>query len=111
MKRAMAAVLVVVLFASGLLAGCGGVLTGSGNLKTEEYTFFTSVEISSAFQFDISQSSSYGVSITADDNVLEQVEVTKEGNSKGKGAGEEVGVTASQRAHYPIHGRGTVYSI
>ncbi len=74
MERAIAAVLVV---------GCGGVLIGSGNLKTEEYTFrdFTSVEISSVFEFDISQSSSYGVSITADDNVLEKVEVIKEGNT------------------------------
>ena len=62
---------------------CGGVLTGSGNLKTKEYAFrdFTNVEISSAFEFDISQSGSYGVNITADDNVLEKVEVTKEGNT------------------------------
>jgi hypothetical protein len=83
MKRAIAAVLVVVLLASGLLVGCGGVLIGSGNLKTKEYSFgdFTSVEISSAFEFDISRSCSYGVSITADDNILEEVEVTKEGNS------------------------------
>ena len=83
MKRAIVAALVLVILTAGLQAGCGGVFTGSGNLETKEYTFtdFTSVEISSAFEFDISQSSSYGVSITADDNVLEKVEVTKEGNA------------------------------
>jgi len=66
-----------------MLAGCGGVLTGSGNVETKEYTFsdFNEVEISSAFEFDISQSSSYSVRVTADDNVLEKVEVTKEGNT------------------------------
>ncbi|MFC2052420.1 head GIN domain-containing protein [Chloroflexota bacterium] len=69
--------------ASGLLVGCGGVLRGSGNLKTEEYTFrdFTGVEISSAFEFEITQSDSYGVSITADDNVIDKVEVIKEGST------------------------------
>ncbi|MFC1965227.1 hypothetical protein ACFLWG_04440 [Chloroflexota bacterium] len=36
-----------VLLTSGLLVGCGGVLTGLGNLKTEEYNFsgFDKVEI------------------------------------------------------------------
>jgi len=83
MKKLISAVLVTLLLTSGLVVGCGGVLTGSGNLKTEEYTFreFTSVEISSAFEFDISQSSSYGVSITADDNVLEHIRVSKEGKT------------------------------
>ena len=83
MKNVIATVLVVVLLTSGLLVGCGGVLTGSGKLKTEEYAFsdFNFIEISSAFEFDISKSSSYGVSITADDNVIEKVQVTKEGDT------------------------------
>ncbi|MFC1982678.1 head GIN domain-containing protein [Chloroflexota bacterium] len=83
MRKLIAAVLMVVVLTSGLLVGCRGVLTGSGNLKTKEYTFtdFTKVEISNAFQFDISQSNSYSVSITADDNVLEKVEVTKTGDT------------------------------
>jgi len=74
---------VAVLLASVPLLGCGRILTGSGNLQTKEYTFrdFTSVEISSAFEFHISQASSYKVSITADDNVLEKLEIIKEGNT------------------------------
>jgi len=83
MKKAIVGVLVVVLLASGLLMGCGGVLTGSGNVETKEYTFsdFNKVEISSAFEFEISQSGSYSVSITADDNIIDKVEVTKAGTT------------------------------
>ena len=56
MKKLIITILVTVLSTSVLLVGCGEVLTGSGNLKTEEYTYrdFTSVDISSAFEFDIS---------------------------------------------------------
>ena len=83
MIKAIGGLLLVVLLTSGMLVSCGGPLTGSGNLKTEEYAFdcFTSVAVSSAFEYDISQSDSYNVSITADDNVLEEVEVTKEGDT------------------------------
>ena len=83
MKKVIMTVFVTVLLTSGLMVGCGGYLTGSGNLKTEEYTFrdFTSVEIHSAFEFEITQSGSYGISITADDNVIEKVQVTKEGDT------------------------------
>jgi len=83
MKNVLLLVLVTALLTSGLLAGCGGVLTGSEEIKTEEYTFrdFTGIEISSAFEFEITQSDSYGVSITADDSVIDKVEVTTEGNT------------------------------
>jgi hypothetical protein len=82
-KKAIMAVLVAALLVSGLLIGCGGVLTGSGDLQTKEYALsdFTSVDIGSAFEFSITQSNSYGVSIIADDNILEQVMVTKQGNT------------------------------
>lgn len=74
--------ILIVLLASGLIVGCGFVLTGSGNLKTEEYAFsdFDRVEVSSAFEFEISRSSSYSIIVTADDNVIEKVRVTKEGD-------------------------------
>ena len=89
MKRAIAAVLMVVIITSGLLVGCGGVLTGSGNLKTEEYAFsdFNKVEVSSAFEFEISQSSSYSISVIADDNVIEKVQVSKLGDTLRIGLG------------------------
>ena len=82
MKKAIVAVLVAVLLTAGLLVGCVGVLvTGSGNLKTEEMDFseFTRVEVGSAFEVEITQSDSYSVSITADDNLFKHIEVSQEG--------------------------------
>jgi hypothetical protein len=77
------AFIVMILLIFGLMVGCGFVLTGSGDLKTEEYAFsdFNRVEVSSAFEYEIRQSNSYGISITADDNVIEKVQVTKEGDT------------------------------
>ena len=82
-KLIVVVVMVMVLLASGPTVGCGFVLTGSGDLKTEEYTFsdFNRVEVSSAFEFEISWSNSYAISVTADDNVIEKVQVTKEGDT------------------------------
>lgn len=82
MEKAIVAVLVAVLLTAGLLVGCTGVLiTGSGDLKTEEMDFseFTRVEVGSAFEVEITQSDSYNVSITADDNLFKHIEVSKEG--------------------------------
>jgi len=63
------------------LRGWLGGLIGSGNLETEEYAFtnFTKVEISSAFEFEIQQSSSYNISVTADDNIIGYVQVSQDG--------------------------------
>ena len=76
------AVLVAVILTSGLLVGCqGGVIKGSGNLETETFNFsdFTRVDIGNAFETEIAQSGSYNVNITADDNLLEYIRVSKEG--------------------------------
>jgi len=72
-----------------IVRGWPGGLIGSGNLETEEYNFtnFTKVEISSAFQFEIQQSSSYNISITADDNVIDYVRVSKDGQTLKIGLG------------------------
>jgi hypothetical protein len=66
-----------------VLRGWPGVLIGSGNLETEEYAFtnFTRVEIGSAFEFEIKQSSSYSINVTADDNVIDYVQVYKDGQT------------------------------
>jgi hypothetical protein len=74
-------VVVAVLCAVLVLRGWPGVLIGSGNLETEQYAFgnFTRVEISSAFEFEIKQSSSYSINVTADDNVIDCVQVSQDG--------------------------------
>jgi len=87
MKKAIiiAAIVAVVSVTCTLLVlrGCPGGLVGSGNLETEEYAFtnFTKVEISSAFEFEIEQSSSYSINVTADDNVMEYVRVSQDGQT------------------------------
>lgn len=69
------------LFAS--VAGCGGSLTGSSNIITREmyYSNFTKLEVSSAFEVDISRGNSYFVSITANDNLFQHLDIRQEGKT------------------------------
>ena len=79
-KKLIVAVLIAALITSVLLVGCSEVaVTGSGNLKTEtlNFTDFTKVEAESGFQVELTKSSTFSVEITADDNVLEDIEVDK----------------------------------
>jgi hypothetical protein len=83
-KKAIVAVLMAVLLTALLLVGCaGGSVTGSGTLKTEEMDFseFTRVEASHGFEVEITQSRSYSVSITADNNLFKHIEVSKDGET------------------------------
>ena len=82
MKTMILVLLVMLIITSGVIVGCDE-LVGSGNLETKEYSFsdFTNVEIGGAYEFDITQSDSYSISITADDNVMEHVRVTKSGDT------------------------------
>ena len=84
MKKVTAAILIAVILTSGLLAGCvGGVVKGSGKLVTEEFNFtgFTKVDVGSAFVVDIVQAESYRVSITADDNLFDYIQVSQQGTT------------------------------
>jgi len=83
MKKAIVAVLVAVLLTSGLLTGCVGWVPGSGNLVTQEFNFsdFTRVEVGNAFEVEIVRADSYRVSITADDNLFEYIQVSKAGET------------------------------
>ena len=93
MKKAIIIVAIVaaaaVICTLLIVRGWPGGLIGSGNLETEEYAFtnFTEVEISSAFEFEIQQSSSYSISVTADDNVMEYVQVSQVGQTLKIGLG------------------------
>jgi hypothetical protein len=59
-----------------------GTTVGSGNLATkqENFTGFTKVSLSSGFRYAITQSGSYSIKVTTDDNVLNYVQVTQMGN-------------------------------
>jgi hypothetical protein len=89
MKKTTIAIIVVAVIAAVVggvfiaLRFWPGGLVGSGNLETKEYTFtdFTRLELSSAFEFEIKQSSSYSINITADDNVIDYIQVSKDGQT------------------------------
>ena len=87
MKKAVIIIAIVaavaVICAVLVIRGWPGVLIGSGNLETEEYAFtnFSRVEISSAFEFEIKQSGSYSINVTADDNVIDYVQVAQDGET------------------------------
>lgn len=59
-----------------------GLIVGSGEIVTEERDFieFTIVEVGWGFEVEINQSESYSISITADDNMLDHIEVSRSNN-------------------------------
>jgi predicted nucleic acid-binding Zn ribbon protein len=87
----VAIIIVVVVVIAGLLStvfllGGGhlfGEVVGSGNIitKEEQFSDFTEVDVGSGFTVEISESSSYDVIITADDNVMEYIEVSGSGDT------------------------------
>jgi len=85
MRKSLISIILVAILITVSLSGClrGGVVTGSGNLVTEEMNFsdFTRVEAGYAFEVEITQSSSYSVSITADDNLFDFIQVSKTGET------------------------------
>ncbi len=69
------------------LAGCYPItvasLAGSGKpvTKSMDLTGFSAVDASSAFQVQITQGESFSVSVTADDNLWDRVDVRKDGDT------------------------------
>jgi hypothetical protein len=83
-KKLITAVLVVVLITSGLLVGCTGVrVTGSGNVisKTFEFSDFTGIKVENGLQVELTKSGTFSVEVTADDNVMEYIEISKSGDT------------------------------
>jgi hypothetical protein len=77
MKKITMAVLVVVLVIPMMSTGC------FNNPETKQYGFsdFNRVEVGYAFQVEISKASSYSISVTADGNLFEYIQVAKEGET------------------------------
>ncbi|MFC1946497.1 head GIN domain-containing protein [Chloroflexota bacterium] len=82
MKNLAFAVLAGIVLISGLIAGCQGVVFGSGDPETRTFdlTGFTRVEAHNGFQIEITQSSTFGVEVTTDDNVWKYLDVEKSGD-------------------------------
>ena len=67
-----------------ILAGCSQIpITGSGNVVTQEVpiTGFDKVDISYSFDVKLSQGESFSVVIRADDNLVEHLQVVKQGST------------------------------
>jgi len=74
----------IVILAAILLFGCAQVrITGSGNVVTQEegITGFDKVDISQSFSVDITQGESFRVVIRVDDNLVEHLNVVKQGST------------------------------
>ncbi|MFC1866108.1 head GIN domain-containing protein [Chloroflexota bacterium] len=77
-------ILAAMLITLGLLTSCTTVkVEGSGNLVNEPFEFsdFTEVKVENGFEVELTQSSTFSVVVTADDNVLEHIEVSKSGDT------------------------------
>ena len=70
-------------------------ITGSGRLITEEldYQGFTKLEISSAFEVELTQSSEYRVVVTTDDNVVDDLRVDVVGDTLRIGLRPTIGLS------------------
>jgi hypothetical protein len=74
----------VLLFIAILLASCGLVsVTGSGNVVTQEeaITGFDRLDVSQGFQVVVRQGDTFSVVIRVDDNLVERLNVVKEGST------------------------------
>lgn len=75
--------ILILLVAGVLMVSCGVVsVTGSGNVVTQEeaITGFDSLDISQGFQVDVSQADTFSVIIRVDENLVEHLRVSKQGN-------------------------------
>jgi len=65
------------------MAGCGRVVTGSGNPITETYDYsdFSAIEVHQGFQVDLKKSNNFSIEITVDDNLQEYLQVDKSGST------------------------------
>jgi hypothetical protein len=78
--------MLVLFLMLALLVGCtppGGTITASGNVVTQEEAIsgFDKVEVSHAFKVDISQGETFSVVVRLDDNLLQYLEVVKQGST------------------------------
>ena len=75
----------VLFIVAGLMAGCGLVssLTGSGNVVTQEeaITGFDKLDVSQGFKVTVSQGDTFRVIIRVDDNLVEYMQVVKDGST------------------------------
>ena len=98
-QKAISSLLILIIVSATVIVAVGAVaiyfLLSPGELISEEleYTDFTTVDVSSAFEVEITQSNSYSILITADEKIFDNIEVTKTGNTLSIGV--ETGIVIS----------------
>ena len=86
-NRALSTLLIVLVAVAIILLVIGSifvfllVLPGNERTETLDFTGFSSVEASSAFQVTITQSTSYSVKISASERIFDRIEVTQQGQT------------------------------
>ena len=83
MKKIMPAVLMVLLLVLSLVSGCTGVtIKGSGKLVEEIFDIsdFTGIKAQNGFQVEVSESNSFSVVVSIDENALEYIDIKKSGD-------------------------------
>jgi hypothetical protein len=88
-KLKIAMVVLPVILATFLVSSCGVILVPENGVKepgeteTRQYNFseFTRVDIGNAFEYEIQQADTYGISITANNNVFDDIKITQEGQT------------------------------
>lgn len=72
------------IFVALILIGCSQIaITGSGNLVTQEEAIsgFDKVDVSQSFNVDITQGENFSVLIRVDDNLIEYLDIRKQGST------------------------------
>ena len=98
-QKAISSLLILIIVSVTVIVTVGTVAfylwLSPGELISEEmeYTDFNSVDVSSAFEVEIKQSSSYSILITADEKIFDNIKVTKSGNTLSIGV--EPGIVIS----------------
>lgn len=83
MKKLLIALLLIALLVALPLTGCKGLVKGSGELKTRDFFFsdFSEVKADDGFEVKIIYAASYNVTISADDNLFDSIQVSKKGDT------------------------------
>ncbi len=85
-KAKLLAILCLALLAAPIISGCyfpGVLITGSGRTVTKslDLTGFDAVDVSNAIRVNIKQGEAYSVSVTADDNLWDRLQVRTSGQT------------------------------
>jgi hypothetical protein len=85
MKRYIILGIALICLISLLVMGssCVGYIVGSGDIVSKDYDFtdFDSVEISSAFKYEINRSGSFSVKASIHENIIDRLDVTQSGKT------------------------------